>query len=118
MTRADTDKDATATMRKKLIVKAEPAKANVLTRSADHKATVTLAGTGATVKELTIHFRSASARIEGCAASTNPEGVAECGSGGNLNVEYIADAVVSGYYAVFDGNEEYESAEGFAPLVL
>jgi len=119
MTHADTEKDAAATMRKALNVNADPAKANVLARRADHRATVTLAATGAPVpRPLLIHFRSASARIEGCSAFTNPEGVAECGSGGNLSVEYITDAVLSGYFAVFDGDEEYEPAEGHASLVV
>ena len=118
MAHAGTDKDVTVTMRMQLNVAAEPAKANLLARSANHKARVTLAVTGAPVAGLKIHFRSASARIEGCSAFTNPEGVAECGSGGNLSFEYITDAIATGYDAVFDGDAKYEPAEGFAPLVV
>jgi hypothetical protein len=108
----DAAKDTTMTIRKALNVHADNIKASLLTLSGSPKARVTLAETGAPVAGLKIDFRSSSAGIEGCAAFTDPEGIAECSQGGQLSVAYITDILLAGYDAIFDGNAEFQPAKG------
>jgi hypothetical protein len=117
MAHADTEKDATGTMRKALNVEAFPAEADLVTREADFKARVTQAETGATVAGLEIHFRTAKSGLALCTAFTNPEGIAECGQGSVLDPLVIVDALASGYNAVFEGNAEFQPAQGHNAVV-
>jgi hypothetical protein len=118
MAQEDAVKNTTMTIRKPLDVQAFTIKGSLLALETRPKARVTLAETGAPVSGLKINFRSGSAAIEGCAAFTDPEGIAECSQGTQFSVVLIADIVVSGYDAVFDGDAEFQPAKGHASMTV
>lgn len=112
MAQEDAVKKTTMTARKALKVEASTVKIHLLVLEGSLKAKVTLAETGGSVSGLKINFRSGSAKIDGCSAFTDPEGIAECSAGTQFSPAFILDLVVAGYDAIFDGNAEFQPATG------
>jgi hypothetical protein len=98
----------TTVARKKLVAKAANIAGHVSSLSGVPKVTITGASDNKPVAGLPVSFVTATQKIEGCSASTDSQGVAECESGTHFSPTFVTDALASGYDAVFAGDEEYE----------
>jgi len=114
MAHADTEKGATGTMKKTLIVEVFTARVDRLKREGHFEAAFKLAETGAPVAGLEIRFRTNNWRIALCEAFTGPDGIAECCS---RDPQAIEDVLSSGYNVVFDGNDEFPPVNGHSGTI-
>jgi hypothetical protein len=96
-----------AAERQALTATADNITGHVSSLSGDPKVTIKQAKDNKPVAGLLVKFKTGGQGIEGCSASTNTEGVAQCYAS-QLNPVFCADAVISGYDAIFEGNEEYQ----------
>ncbi|MDQ3765483.1 MAG: hypothetical protein M3460_29785 [Actinomycetota bacterium] len=93
--------------RQALIAKAENITGHATSFSGTPKVTIKRAKDNEPVPGLLVKFVTGSRKLEGCSASTDMDGVAECDSGTRFDPAFVMDALTSGYDAVFDGNDEY-----------
>lgn len=98
---------AVAAQREPLHAVAANITGHALTLSGQPSVTVTRVSDNRPVSSLFIEFKSGALGYVGCSAYTNTEGVATCNSGVSFSPLFIADAVLSGYNAVFSGNTRY-----------
>lgn len=72
------------------------------------------------VADLDIDFRTGESGIEigGGPVATNADGIAEMLHGSLLSVGKIVDELTSGYNAIFEGNAEFEPAQGHGSVTI
>src|SRR5947209_9900727 len=103
----------------KVTVDARPADVYLLLREGSFTARVTRTDVARKpVPDLDIHFRTGKSGIEIGKSATNADGIAEIRHGSLLDIGSIVDELTSGYNAVFEGNAQFEPAQGHAAVTI
>jgi hypothetical protein len=105
----------------KVTVEAFPADVDLLQREGHFKARVTRTDEPRTpVANLDIDFRTGKSEIEigDRPVATDADGIAEMRHGSLQDVGAIVDELTSGYNAVFEGNAQFEPAEGHGAVTI